>query len=147
MRRTVLRMRWEITHGRDRVWLSCVAYRRRQGPSADNYDQTNYHVHTFVPDGNAISKLLITVFAARLAKKADPDKVIIDCCNPAATKGTAFMRDVDSEFLKLQSSHILLQCLTNSLSPVRSTIRPRTPPSPQSNAPSSPPIPHQHHTS
>jgi NAD(P)-dependent dehydrogenase (short-subunit alcohol dehydrogenase family) len=49
----------------------------------------------------AKSKLLITMFAARLAEKVDPDEVIVNCCNPGAVKGTAFLRDVDSWFIKL----------------------------------------------
>ncbi|KAJ4367185.1 hypothetical protein N0V83_007715 [Neocucurbitaria cava] len=41
----------------------------------------------------ARSKLLITMFAARLAETVDPDDVIINSCNPGATKGTEFMRE------------------------------------------------------
>lgn len=42
------------------------------------------------------SKLLITMFAARLAELINPDEIIITCCNPGPVKGTAFLRDVDS---------------------------------------------------
>lgn len=47
------------------------------------------------------SKLLITMFCARLAEAVDPDEVIINCCNPGAVKGTAFLRDVESWFVKM----------------------------------------------
>ena len=46
------------------------------------------------------SKLLITMFTARLAEMVSPDKVIINCSNPGATKDTAFFREVDSWILK-----------------------------------------------
>ncbi|CAO2649650.1 Nn.00g070350.m01.CDS01 [Neocucurbitaria sp. VM-36] len=39
------------------------------------------------------SKLLITMFGARLAELVSPDEVIINCCNPGATKGTEMMRE------------------------------------------------------
>jgi NAD(P)-dependent dehydrogenase (short-subunit alcohol dehydrogenase family) len=48
----------------------------------------------------AKSKLLITMFSARLADIIDPNEVIINCCNPGATKGTAFLNNVDSWLLK-----------------------------------------------
>jgi NAD(P)-dependent dehydrogenase (short-subunit alcohol dehydrogenase family) len=47
------------------------------------------------------SKLLITMFCARLAEAVDPDEVIINCCNPGAVKGTAFLREVESWFVKM----------------------------------------------
>jgi len=47
------------------------------------------------------SKLLITMFCARLAEAIDPDEVIINCCNPGAVKGTAFLREVESWFVKM----------------------------------------------
>ncbi|KAF2790136.1 NAD(P)-binding protein [Melanomma pulvis-pyrius CBS 109.77] len=49
----------------------------------------------------ARSKLLITMFGARLAQAVDPDDVIINCCNPGAVRGTAFLHNVDSWFVKL----------------------------------------------
>lgn len=49
----------------------------------------------------AKSKLLLTMFGARLAEAVDPDEVIINCCNPGATKGTEFLREVDSFLLKM----------------------------------------------
>ncbi|KAK3386133.1 hypothetical protein B0H63DRAFT_192404 [Podospora didyma] len=42
------------------------------------------------------SKLLATMFAARLAELTDPTEVIINCSNPGATKGTGFLDGVDS---------------------------------------------------
>jgi NAD(P)-dependent dehydrogenase (short-subunit alcohol dehydrogenase family) len=48
----------------------------------------------------ALSKLLITMFGARLAQTIDPDDVIINCCNPGATKGTAFLDKVESWLMK-----------------------------------------------
>lgn len=48
----------------------------------------------------ATSKLLVTMFGARLADMIDSDEVIINCCNPGAVKGTAFLRDVDSWVVK-----------------------------------------------
>jgi NAD(P)-dependent dehydrogenase (short-subunit alcohol dehydrogenase family) len=47
------------------------------------------------------SKLLITMFCARLAEAVDRDEVIINCCNPGAVKGTAFLREVESWFVKM----------------------------------------------
>jgi NAD(P)-dependent dehydrogenase (short-subunit alcohol dehydrogenase family) len=47
------------------------------------------------------SKLLITMFCARLAEAVDPDEIIINCCNPGAVKGTAFLREVESWFVKM----------------------------------------------
>jgi len=44
----------------------------------------------------AYSKLLITMFTARLADIVDPDDVIINCCNPSATKGTGFVGSLDA---------------------------------------------------
>jgi NAD(P)-dependent dehydrogenase (short-subunit alcohol dehydrogenase family) len=54
----------------------------------------------------ATSKLLITMFAARLAETVSPDEVIINCCNPGATKGTAFLDDVNSWLIKLLFSFL-----------------------------------------
>lgn len=48
----------------------------------------------------AYSKLLIVVFISKLAEAVDPDEVIINCTNPAATKGTAFLSEVDSGLIK-----------------------------------------------
>jgi NAD(P)-dependent dehydrogenase (short-subunit alcohol dehydrogenase family) len=48
----------------------------------------------------AKSKLLITMFGARLAEVVNPDEVIINCCNPGATKGTGFLSNVDSWLIK-----------------------------------------------
>ncbi|KAJ9150678.1 NAD(P)-binding protein [Pleurostoma richardsiae] len=47
------------------------------------------------------SKILVTMFGARLADAVDPDEVIINCCNPGAVKGTAFLRDVDPWLAKM----------------------------------------------
>jgi NAD(P)-dependent dehydrogenase (short-subunit alcohol dehydrogenase family) len=52
----------------------------------------------------AISKLLVTMFCARLAEAVDPNEVIINCSNPGAVKGTAFMREVNSWFVKMAIS-------------------------------------------
>lgn len=48
----------------------------------------------------AKSKLLITMFTARLAEAVDPDEIIINCCNPGPTKGTAFLSNVNSILIK-----------------------------------------------
>lgn len=48
----------------------------------------------------ARSKLLLTMFCARLAEAVDADEIIINCCNPGAVKGTAFLREVDSWAVK-----------------------------------------------
>ncbi|KAF1850819.1 NAD(P)-binding protein [Cucurbitaria berberidis CBS 394.84] len=53
------------------------------------------------------SKLLINMFGARLADFLDPDEVIVNCCNPGAVKGTAFMRNADSWFFKTAISLIM----------------------------------------
>jgi NAD(P)-dependent dehydrogenase (short-subunit alcohol dehydrogenase family) len=44
----------------------------------------------------SMSKLLITLFGARLAETVDPNEVIINCCNPGTVKGTVLMREMDS---------------------------------------------------
>jgi NAD(P)-dependent dehydrogenase (short-subunit alcohol dehydrogenase family) len=49
----------------------------------------------------ATSKLLITMFGARLAEAVDANEVIINCCNPGAVKGTAFLSAADSWFTKM----------------------------------------------
>ncbi|KAI1859162.1 hypothetical protein JX265_010639 [Neoarthrinium moseri] len=49
----------------------------------------------------SITKLLITMFTAKLAETVDPQEVIVNCANPAATKGTGFLRDVESVMVKL----------------------------------------------
>ena len=49
----------------------------------------------------AVSKLLITMFSARLAETIDPNEVVINCCNPGATKGTVLMREMDSWVVKM----------------------------------------------
>jgi NAD(P)-dependent dehydrogenase (short-subunit alcohol dehydrogenase family) len=48
----------------------------------------------------AYSKLLITMFTAKLAEAVNPADVIINCCNPAATKGTAFGANIEARLLK-----------------------------------------------
>ena len=48
----------------------------------------------------SISKLLITMFGAKLAQAVDSDEVVINCCNPSAVKGTAFLQRLDSWFFK-----------------------------------------------
>lgn len=48
----------------------------------------------------ANSKLLITMFIARLAEAVSPDQVILNVCNPGATKGTSFFREIDSWVLR-----------------------------------------------
>lgn len=48
----------------------------------------------------ATSKLLITMFCARLAEVVDSNDIIINCCNPGPVKGTAFLSNVDSWFIK-----------------------------------------------
>ncbi|OIW28708.1 NAD(P)-binding protein [Coniochaeta ligniaria NRRL 30616] len=48
----------------------------------------------------AYSKLLIVMFIAKLAESIDPTDVIINCTNPAATKGTAFLSNVDGGLMK-----------------------------------------------
>jgi len=47
------------------------------------------------------SKLLTTMFTARLAKAVNANEVIINCCNPGAVKGTAFLNAADSWVIKL----------------------------------------------
>jgi NAD(P)-dependent dehydrogenase (short-subunit alcohol dehydrogenase family) len=47
------------------------------------------------------SKLLITMFGARLAEVVSPDDVIINSCNPGATKGTGFLDSNDSWLIKM----------------------------------------------
>jgi NAD(P)-dependent dehydrogenase (short-subunit alcohol dehydrogenase family) len=49
----------------------------------------------------ATSKLLITMFGARLAEIVSPDDVIINSCNPGATKGTGFLNNNDSWLIKM----------------------------------------------
>lgn len=49
----------------------------------------------------AMSKLLITIFAARLAEMVSPDDVIINMCNPGATKGTGFLDSADSWLIRI----------------------------------------------
>jgi NAD(P)-dependent dehydrogenase (short-subunit alcohol dehydrogenase family) len=49
----------------------------------------------------AKSKLLITMFCARLAEVVDPDDVIINSCNPGATKGTGFLDSNESWLIKI----------------------------------------------
>jgi short-subunit dehydrogenase len=41
----------------------------------------------------AMTKLFVTAFTARLAAEVDPEEVIVNCSNPAATR-TAFFREV-----------------------------------------------------
>lgn len=48
----------------------------------------------------AYSKLLVAMFTAKLAEAVDSDDVIVNCCNPSATKGTGFLVNVDSSLLK-----------------------------------------------
>ncbi|KAB5577481.1 hypothetical protein GE09DRAFT_988420 [Coniochaeta sp. 2T2.1] len=48
----------------------------------------------------AISKMLLTAFIARLAETVDPDEVVVNITNPSATKGTAFLTQVDSGLVK-----------------------------------------------
>jgi len=49
----------------------------------------------------AKSKLLITMFGARLAEFVDPGEVIINSCNPGATKGTGLLDNNDSWLIKM----------------------------------------------
>jgi NAD(P)-dependent dehydrogenase (short-subunit alcohol dehydrogenase family) len=49
----------------------------------------------------AQSKLLITMFCARLAETVDANEVIINCCNPGAVKGTAFLDAAHSWVIKI----------------------------------------------
>jgi len=46
------------------------------------------------------SKLLITMFTTKLAQVVDPAEVIINSCNPSATKGTGFLVNIESVFVK-----------------------------------------------
>ena len=46
------------------------------------------------------SKLLITMFTAKLAEVVDPAEVIINSCNPSATKGTGFLVNIESGLVK-----------------------------------------------
>lgn len=49
----------------------------------------------------SVSKLLITMFGARLAETVDPNEVIINFCNPGTVKGTVLMREMDSGISKM----------------------------------------------
>lgn len=55
----------------------------------------------------AKSKLLITMFTAKLADVVSPDEVIINSSNPGATKGTAFASNLDSWFVRVAFGLIL----------------------------------------
>ncbi|KAB5515175.1 hypothetical protein GE09DRAFT_980120 [Coniochaeta sp. 2T2.1] len=48
----------------------------------------------------AISKMLLTTFIARLAEAVDPDEVVVNVTNPSATKGTAFLTQIDGGLVK-----------------------------------------------
>jgi NAD(P)-dependent dehydrogenase (short-subunit alcohol dehydrogenase family) len=47
------------------------------------------------------SKLLITMFVARLAEAVSPYEVIINSCNPGPVKGTAFISEMDSWVIRV----------------------------------------------
>ncbi|KAK3326132.1 hypothetical protein B0H66DRAFT_512404 [Apodospora peruviana] len=49
----------------------------------------------------ATSKLLITMFAARLAEEVNPEEVIVNSCNPGATRGTAFLGNMESWAMRM----------------------------------------------
>lgn len=57
----------------------------------DNYDGFRQY---------SISKLLLTMFVARLADMIDPSKVIVNTCNPGPTKGTGFFNSLESPILR-----------------------------------------------
>jgi NAD(P)-dependent dehydrogenase (short-subunit alcohol dehydrogenase family) len=43
-----------------------------------------------------LSKLLLTMFCARIADLVSPQEVIINCCNPGLSRGTDLFRHVDT---------------------------------------------------
>ncbi|KAF2869148.1 hypothetical protein BDV95DRAFT_596807 [Massariosphaeria phaeospora] len=48
-----------------------------------------------------LSKLLVMMFVAKLARTINAEEVIVNCTDPGATKGTAFFRDVNSRIMNI----------------------------------------------
>ncbi|KAK3369797.1 hypothetical protein B0T24DRAFT_669153 [Lasiosphaeria ovina] len=53
------------------------------------------------------SKLLVNMFAAKLAERVPNQDCVINFCNPGATKGTAFTRHIETRLMKVVFGLIL----------------------------------------
>ena len=86
--------------------LSIITSDAALGTKIDCADQTNLLDSLDRPEGfdgftqYCRSKLLITMFCARLAEAVDSNDIIVNCCNPGPVKGTDFLSNVDSWVIK-----------------------------------------------